>query len=48
MYIASGSSVFAPSLKATVGEVGVTTKSKRSNALEKSSAILVRTRCARP
>ena len=41
-------SVFAPSLKATVGEVGVTTKSKRSNAFEKSSAILVRTRCARP
>ena len=28
MYIASGSSVFAPSSKATEGEVGVTTKSK--------------------
>ena len=47
-YIASGSSSLAPSSKATVGLVGVTTKSKRSKAALKSSAIFVRTRCARP
>ena len=40
MYIASGSSVFSPSSKATEGEVGVTTKSKPAKAAAKSSAIL--------
>ena len=48
MYIASGSSVFSPSSKATEGEVGVTTKSKSAKAAAKSSAILVRTFWARP
>jgi hypothetical protein len=48
MYIASGSSIRAPSSNATDGLVGVTTKSKRSNARPKSSEIFVRTRWARP
>jgi len=47
-YISSGSSVLAPSSKATEGEVGVTTKSNSANAVAKSSAIFVRTRWARP
>ena len=47
-YIASGSAVLAPSAKATVGAVGVTTKSKRSQAASKSRLISVRTCCARP
>ena len=34
--------------EATVGEVGVTIRSTPSNASLKSSAIFVRTRCARP
>ena len=38
----------SPSLKATVGEVGVTMKSTFSNAARKSSAIFVRTFCAVP
>jgi hypothetical protein len=46
--MASGSSVLAPSSKATPGLVGVTTKSTRWKAALKSSAINVRTRCARP
>ena len=48
MYIVKGSPVRSPSSNATDGDVGVTTKSKLSNAFAKSSAILVRTRCARP
>jgi len=47
-YIASGSSVFSPSPKATEGEVGVTTKSTLPKAASKSSAIRVRTFCAWP
>ena len=47
-YIASGSASFAPSSNATPGAVGVTMKSKCSKAVAKSSAIFVRTRCARP
>ncbi len=47
-YIASGSSVFSPSPKATEGEVGVTTKSNSAKAAAKSSAIFVRTFCAWP
>ena len=47
-YIASGSSVLAPSGKATLGAVGVTTKSNRSQAASKSRLISVRTFCARP
>jgi hypothetical protein len=43
----SGSETFSPSLNATVGAVGVTTKSKSSNAAAKSPAIFVRTCCAR-
>ncbi len=31
-YMASGSSVFSPSRKAVVGEVGLTSRSKRSKA----------------
>ena len=38
----------SPSLKATVGEVGVSTRSTRSNADLKSSTILVRTFWAVP
>ena len=47
-YIASGSSVLAPSSNATPGLVGVATKSKRSHAAAKSRLISVRTFCARP
>ncbi len=47
-YMASGSSVLAPSSNAVHGLVGVTTKSKRSNTARKSSEILVRTFCAVP
>ena len=47
-YIESGSSSLAPSSKATVGLVGVTTKSKLSQAARKSSEILVRTFWAWP
>ena len=47
-YIASGSCVFAPSSKATVGEVGETRTSKRSNASACSRRITVRTFCAWP
>src|SRR4249919_1647263 len=42
-YIASGSAAFSPSLKATVGDVGETIRSKRSNAAACSCAISVRT-----
>src|SRR5579864_533950 len=47
-YIASGSAVRPPSSKATVGDVGVTSTSKRSNASACSRAITVRTFCAWP
>ena len=47
-YIASGSCVFSPSLKATVGEVGLTIRSKRSNRAACSRAMTVRTFCAWP
>ena len=47
-YIASGSSSLAPSSKATVGLVGVTTKSTSSQARAKSRLISVRTFWARP
>ena len=40
--------VFAPSSNATVGEVGLTSTSKRSNAAACSRAITVRTFCAWP
>ena len=47
-YIASGFSAFSPSLKATVGEVGLTRTSNCSKAAACSSAITVLTRCAWP
>jgi len=47
-YIDHGSAVFSPSAKATFAEVGVTIRSTSANAALKSSAIFVRTRCARP
>src|SRR5579872_5313640 len=47
-YIASGSAVRPPSSNATLGEVGVTSTSKRSNASACSRAITVRTFCAWP
>ena len=47
-YMASGSAVFEPSSKATPGAVGVTMKSKFSQAVVKSRAISVRTFCALP
>src|SRR6202040_2570931 len=45
-YIAIGSSVFSPMAKAADGAVGVRMQSTRSNAVAKSRAIKVRTRCA--
>ena len=45
-YIASGSWVFAPSGKATVGEVADTMASHCSKAASKSCLIRVRTFCA--
>ena len=47
-YIASGLSVFAPSGKATVGEVGLTSRSNWSSAARNSSRMIVRTFCAWP
>ena len=47
-YIASGSAAFAPSSNATVGEVGVSSRSKRSNASACSRISTVRTFCACP
>ena len=47
-YIASGSCVFAPSGKATVGEVGLISTSKRSNSSACSRPITVRTFWACP
>ena len=47
-YMASGSSVLAPSSNAVHGLVGVTTKSNAEKTAAKSSAILVRTFCAVP
>src|SRR3954451_1775694 len=47
-YIASGFAVFAPSSNATVGEVGDTSTSKRSNASACSRIRTVRTFCACP
>ena len=48
MYIASGSAAREPSSNATDGEVGVSSRSKSSNAAAKSPAISVRTRWALP
>ena len=43
-YIATGSAIFAPNWKATVGEVGATSASKPcSNSTSKSRLISVRT-----
>src|SRR5919205_618669 len=47
-YMASGFSVRSPSLNATVGEVGETRTSKRSNAASCSRWMIVRTFCAWP
>src|SRR5947208_390999 len=47
-YIASGFSVFSPSLNATVGDVGLNRTSNRSNAAANSRPITVRTFCAWP
>jgi hypothetical protein len=47
-YIASGSAAFSPIRNATVGEVGQTSMSKRSNASACSRMISVRTFCACP
>jgi hypothetical protein len=47
-YIASGSAALAPSSNATVGDVGETSTSNRSNADACSRAISVRTLCAWP
>ena len=47
-YIESGSAVFAPSSNATVGEVGDTSTSKRSNSSACSRMMIVRTFCAWP
>ena len=47
-YIASGSPVRAPSGKATVGVVGLTSTSTSAKAAEKSRLISVRTFCACP
>ena len=47
-YMASGFSVRAPSSKATVGEVGLTSTSNCSNAAACSSRITVRTFWAWP
>jgi len=47
-YIASGFAVFAPSSNATVGDVGETRTSKRSNAAACSRISTVRTFCACP
>ena len=47
-YMASGSADFSPSLNATVGEVGETSTSNRSNAAACSRAITVRTFWACP
>ncbi len=46
--MASGSADFSPSLKATVGLVGVMSTSKRSNAAWKSRLMSVRAFCAWP
>ena len=47
-YIASGSCVRAPSGNATVGDVGLTSRSNRSNSAACSRPITVRTFCACP
>ena len=47
-YIASGFAARSPIVKATVGEVGVTSTSKRSKAAACSRLISVRTFCAWP
>ena len=47
-YIASGFSVFSPSLNATVGDVGLSSTSKSSKAAANSSLITVRTFWAWP
>ena len=47
-YIASGSAALSPIGNATVGEVGETSTSKRSNAAACSRTISVRTFCAWP
>ena len=48
MYIATGSSIFAPIGNATVGLVGDASTSKRSNSSSCSRLITVRTFCAVP
>ncbi len=45
-YICSGSSIFSPSLKAGVGQVGIATTSTWPKARSKSRAMSVRTCCA--
>ena len=47
-YMASGFSAFSPMRNATVGDVGLTSTSKRSKAAACSCAITVRTFCAWP
>jgi len=47
-YIASGFAVRAPSSKATVGDVGLTSRSNCSKAAACSSRTIVRTLCACP
>ena len=48
MYIASGSSVREPALKATVGDVGEAMRSTPPKAASKSRRTMVRTCWARP
>ena len=48
MYIASGSAVREPALKATVGDVGEAMRSTSAKAASKSRRTSVRTFCARP
>ena len=48
MYMASGSPVREPALKATVGDVGEATRSTSPNAASKSRRTRVRTFWARP
>ena len=48
MYMASGSSVREPALKATVGDVGEAMRSTSANAASKSRRTRVRTFWARP
>ena len=47
-YIAHGSSTRSPMRNATVGDVGVTTRSTPAKASSKSARMRVRTFCAMP